>query len=202
MHAHNTPFKRLHRMLIDDSLHTRFGPDWCFGLTKLKYKRSYVSSVSQLGDVVLHSTTKNINVPQHISDRNSGETLVPVCDWKMYLDKRFKKIPNITKYQHFRFSFHHPGCVFVRELPSSPEKMINLLLRPVQEVHFLPLPVVNHIRSDHFFPNISLYSGHLGFGGDEWKNRYSIADEYSLNSEPHPSDLSNRNISRSFNSPQ
>ena len=27
--------------------HTRFGPDWCFGLIKLKYKRSYVSSVSQ-----------------------------------------------------------------------------------------------------------------------------------------------------------
>ena len=55
--------------------HTRFGPDWCFGLIKLKYKRSYVSSVSQLGDVVSNSTTKSINVPQHVSDPNSGETL-------------------------------------------------------------------------------------------------------------------------------
>lgn len=120
--------------------HTRFGPDWCFGLIKLKYKRSYVSSVSQLGDVVSGSTTKTINVPQHVSDPNSGEILVTVRDWKPYLEKRFKKIPNITRYQHFRFSIHHPGAVFVRELPSSPENKINVLLQPVEEVPFLPLP--------------------------------------------------------------
>ena len=122
--------------------HTRFGPDWCFGLIKLKYKRSYVSSVSQLGDVVSKSTTKKINVPQHISDPNSGETLVEVRDWKPYLEKRFKKLPNITKYQHFRFSFEHPGCVFVRELPSSPEKKISLLGQPVEQVQFLPMPKI------------------------------------------------------------
>ena len=120
--------------------HTRFGPDWCFGLIKLRYKRSYVSSASQLGDVVLGSTTKNINVPQHVSDPDSGKILVAVCDWKVYLDRIFKKIPNITKYQHFRFSFQHPGSVFVRELPSSPEKEIKLLLQPVQEAQFLPMP--------------------------------------------------------------
>ena len=33
-------------------IHTRFGPDWCHGLTKLKYKRSCMPSVSHLGDVV------------------------------------------------------------------------------------------------------------------------------------------------------
>ena len=87
-----------------------------------------MSSASQLGDVVLGSTTKNINVPQHVSDPDSGEILVAVCDWKVYLDRIFKKIPNITKYQHFRFSFQHPGSVFVRELPSSTEKEIKLLL--------------------------------------------------------------------------
>ena len=122
--------------------HTRFGPDWCFGLIKLKYKRSYVSSVSQLGDAVSKSTTKNINVPQHISDPTSGEALVEVRDWKPYLEKRFKKLPNITKYQHFRFSYEHPGSVFVRELPSSPEKQISLLRQPVEEVHFLPMPKI------------------------------------------------------------
>ena len=130
-----------------------------------------MSSVLQLGDVS-KSTTKNINVPQHVSDPNHGETLVevrdwfkhisllnlkltyktfihkkqfiglerklkaymvpfPVRDWKPYLEKPFKKLPNITKYQHFRFSLEQPGSVFVRELPSSPEKKISLLRQPV-----------------------------------------------------------------------
>ena len=122
--------------------HTRFGPDWCFGLIKLKYKRSYVSSVSQLADVVSNSTTKNINISQHVSDPQTGETLVEVRDWKPYLEKRFKKIPNITKYQHFRFSSQHPGHMFVRELPSSEEKKINILRQPVDKVHFLPMPKI------------------------------------------------------------
>ena len=78
-------------------------------------------SVSQLGDIVFNSTTKTINVSQHVSDPNSGETLAEVRDWKPYLEKRFKKIPNITKYQNFRLLFEHPGSVFcVRDLPSSP----------------------------------------------------------------------------------
>ena len=47
---------------------TRFGPDWCFGLIKTKYKHSYVSSISQLAEVVLTSTTKSINIPQLISE--------------------------------------------------------------------------------------------------------------------------------------
>lgn len=44
--------------------HTRFGPDWCFGLIKLKYKRSFINSVAQLSECVDKSTHKNINVSQ------------------------------------------------------------------------------------------------------------------------------------------
>ena len=43
--------------------HTRFGPDWCVGLIKMKYKHSYISSISDLAEVVLLSTTKEINIP-------------------------------------------------------------------------------------------------------------------------------------------
>ena len=38
--------------------HTRFGPDWCFGLIKLKYHRSQISSVFELARVVNTSTQK------------------------------------------------------------------------------------------------------------------------------------------------
>ena len=33
--------------------YNRFGPDWCFGLIKMKYKHSYISSISDLAEVVL-----------------------------------------------------------------------------------------------------------------------------------------------------
>ena len=37
------------------------------------------------------------------------------------------------------------------------------------------------MASDSDIPYISVYSGHLGFGGDDWKNGYSIADKYPMN---------------------
>ena len=65
--------------------HTRFGPDWCFGLIKMKYKHSYISSISDLAEVVLLSTTKEINIPQLITESSSSNTLVPVRKWKIFL---------------------------------------------------------------------------------------------------------------------
>ena len=67
--------------------------------------------MSQLCDVS-NSTTKKINVTHHVSDPNSGETLAEVRDWKPYIEKRFKKLLNITKYQNFRFFFEYTGFVF------------------------------------------------------------------------------------------
>ena len=81
---------------------TRFGPDWYFSLVKLKYKHSHISSVSQLARVVLLSTTKEINVPQLMTDPSSGNSIVTVRKWKIFLEKYFKKISTLTKYHHFR----------------------------------------------------------------------------------------------------
>ena len=69
--------------------HTRFGPDWCFGLIKMKYKHSYISSIADLAEVVLLSTTKDINIPQLISEPSSSNTLVPVRKWKAFLETYF-----------------------------------------------------------------------------------------------------------------
>ena len=107
--------------------HTRFGPDCCFGLIKMKYKHSYLSSISQLAEVVLTSTTKSIKIPQLISEPCSDNTLVPVHAWKVFLETCFRKIPNITKYHHFRFSSSEPGKVFIREFPSSAEFNVSII---------------------------------------------------------------------------
>lgn len=87
--------------------HTRFAPDWCFGLIKLKYKRSYVSSVKQLADVVNQSIHWGINVAQHISDPETQVTQVTVRKWKLYLENLFRKIPKITTFHHFRLVKQH-----------------------------------------------------------------------------------------------
>ena len=87
--------------------HTRFGPDWCFGLIKMKYKHSYVSSISQLAEVVLISTTKPINIPQLISEPCSDKTLVPVHAWKVFLEpasERYQTLPSIIIFVFLRQS--------------------------------------------------------------------------------------------------
>ena len=58
--------------------HTRFGQDWCFGLIKMKYKHRYISSISDLAEVVLLSTNTEIDIPQLIAEPSLSNTLVPV----------------------------------------------------------------------------------------------------------------------------
>ena len=107
--------------------HTRFGPDWCFGLVKMKYKHSYISSISDLAEVVLLSTTKEINIPQLITEQSSSNTLVPVRKWKPFLELYFKKIFSLTRYHHFRMTSSEPGVVYVREFPTSPETRLTIV---------------------------------------------------------------------------
>ena len=42
--------------------HTRFGPDWCYGLVKMKYKHSYISSVSQLVYVRQYPSPQEVKI--------------------------------------------------------------------------------------------------------------------------------------------
>ena len=75
----------------------------------MKYKYSYVASISRLAEVALTSITKSINIPQLISEPCSDNSLVPVCTWKVFLEACFRKIPNLTKYHHFCLSSSEPG---------------------------------------------------------------------------------------------
>ena len=61
--------------------------------------------------------------------------VVPVYDWSTFLGQYFKKLPNIKKFRHFRFSNENPGMVFYNEFVSSPEQSFMLLKNNV-----IPLP--------------------------------------------------------------
>lgn len=106
--------------------HTKFGPDRCFGMLKKEYKRSYVSSLYELAEVVESSSNVGVNKVQLVGTHD-GRIIVPVFDWAAYLNQYFKKMPHIKSYQHFRFTKDDPGVVFCKEFITSTEKKIELL---------------------------------------------------------------------------
>ena len=81
--------------------HTKFAPDWCFGLLKKRYRVTDVSSLDELCDVVRASSLTNLNVPQLVG-KEDGSQFVPQYDWHSFLGPYFKTLHGIKKYHHFR----------------------------------------------------------------------------------------------------
>ena len=80
--------------------HTKFAPDWCFGLVKQAFRRHAVSSLEELASVV--NSSAECNTAQLVGE-SDGRTIVPVGDWQAHLSKCFKPLPGIKKYHHFRY---------------------------------------------------------------------------------------------------
>ena len=92
--------------------HTKFSPDWCFGLIKQSFRRGYVSSLFDLMEAVDQSTVTGVNISK-LCGLHDGTVLVPVYDWVKFLEPFFKKIPGISKFHHFRFYQGTPRSSFL-----------------------------------------------------------------------------------------
>ena len=103
--------------------HTKFSPDWCFGLFKRLFKRTKVSSMAEIADVVEKSAVCNQAQFVHTEDTE----VVPTYDWASFLLPHCRKVPNIKRYHHFRFPSSSPGIVFAKEHADTPEVEIPLL---------------------------------------------------------------------------
>ena len=53
--------------------HTNLAPDWCFGLLKQRFHRTYVSSLQEIADVV--ESSADVNTAQLVGTQ-SGEVIV------------------------------------------------------------------------------------------------------------------------------
>ena len=104
--------------------HTKFSPDWSFGLFKHLYWRTKVNTISDIASVVDKSA--HCNTSQVACDEK-GSTNVPFFDWSAYLGPHFKRIVNIKKYHHFRFSFANPGIVYIKLNADSLEEEIKII---------------------------------------------------------------------------
>ena len=108
--------------------HTKFAPDWCFGLLKQKYRRTPVSSLADMCDVVTKSTVTGVNVSQLVGSEN-GDIYVPTLNWQSLLSELFRPLPGIKKIHHFRFSADQPGVVLYKIYPDDPEQLFDLRSR-------------------------------------------------------------------------
>lgn len=105
--------------------HTKFAPDWCFGLIKRLFRRTKVSCLKDISDVVENSTQQGINIPQLVGDE-SGKVFIPVYDWVNFLLPVYTKFVGLKKQHHFLFSADQPGCMRFKRYAESNEETYRL----------------------------------------------------------------------------
>lgn len=106
--------------------HTKFSCDWCFGLLKQSFQKSFISSLSEFASVIDRSTVSGVNVTQ-LCSLHDGSVIVPVYDWVSFLSAYFRKFKNIKKYHHFQFKKEDSGVVFYKQFSDSSEERFTLL---------------------------------------------------------------------------
>ena len=102
---------RLSFMLVG---HTKFSPNWCFGLFKKKFWMTKVNCLDDLAHV------GPVNEVQ-LGVSQSGESVVNMHDWVGFFASHLKKVPQITRQHHFQFLSISQGTVVVREFGDSVE---------------------------------------------------------------------------------
>ena len=91
--------------------HTKFAPDWCFGLLKQRYRRTRIGCLTDIATVVNQSAVCNVS---QLVTREDGTTVVPGYDWTSFFAVRMKKLTGIKKFHHFYFDSAKPGEVVVK----------------------------------------------------------------------------------------
>ena len=99
-------YRSLRHHTIEFSLmeagHTKFHPDWHFGLWKVRWRGSTVETMTEMAESVSQSSRGGHNIPQLVDDQESP---VHFYDWSSYLKRFFKPIPQLTTYHHFRYEY-------------------------------------------------------------------------------------------------
>ena len=104
--------------------HTKFSPDWCFGLFKRTFRRTKVDCLNDIVDVAQRCSPSGIVVPQ-LCGTEDGSPLVPVRNWSSFLDTWFRKLVGLKKLHHIEFLAS--GEVHVRLTCDADRQVINLL---------------------------------------------------------------------------
>ena len=104
--------------------HTKFSPDWCFGLLKQRFRRTKVNCLNDIVRVVESSAA--INHAQLVGTQ-SGETVVPTFKWAEFLSSFLKRVPHIKRLHHFQFTSEDLGTVTVKRSCDGEEEKLDLI---------------------------------------------------------------------------
>ena len=97
--------------------HTKFAPDWGFGLLKRKTRRTFVSSQA---DIEAATTASSIcNAVQCVGTQD-GDVNVPTYDWAAFLANSYRAIVGLLSYHSFSVSAEAADVMVVREYAGSP----------------------------------------------------------------------------------
>ena len=73
--------------------HTKFVPNWCFGLAKQCFRKTNVFNLHDISNTV--SRFSFVNAPQLVGDLD-GYVYVPICDWSTYFEDKMIKTGNFS----------------------------------------------------------------------------------------------------------
>ena len=145
--------------------HTKFAPDWCFGLLKKKFRREEVHCLDDLARVVDSSTKKGVNRAQLVGTEGTqtekGTVMVPVYDWHAFFQGWCKPLHGIKSLFHFRVSSAEQGVIFARKTLTGQEQRHQLVTdATVATQHIgrmpmeIPPPGLSEERKDYLRKNI------------------------------------------------
>ena len=146
----------LHFLLVG---HTKFSPDWGFGLIKKKYTNTRVDTLADIARVVEESSPEaKVNIPL-IVGREDGTVTVPTFNFQEHLKQFFRPLPHIKSYQHFEFSASDPGVVVCKAHHKAPEVRFQLLRKAYVYPRFDKMPLLQHpgldaARQDYLFNRV------------------------------------------------
>ena len=109
--------------------HTKFSPDWCFGLLKRLYRRTKLGSLQAIAQVINKSTECNC---AQLVITEDGTTLVPTFYWTSYFALHFKQMMAVKNYHNFRFCSSEPGVVYTKIHCDTEEEKHILLKKTAQ----------------------------------------------------------------------
>lgn len=106
--------------------HTKFSPDWCFGLLKRQYRRTKVGCLDDI--VAAVNVSADPNHAQLVGSQD-GTSIVQMFNWSEFFEEYTIKtaLKGITQMHHFSFSKSYPGKVKVKNTVDDSERTINLV---------------------------------------------------------------------------
>jgi len=115
--------------------HTKFAPDWCFGLFKRHFRKTQVDCLADISSAASACSSAGVIVPQ-LCGTEDGTVTVPTYHWDEHLGVQFNKLPGIKKYHHF--TMQSTGRIVCREFVDSPPVVYSLVRKSAQLTSHYP----------------------------------------------------------------